>query len=396
MRSQATLRAAVAIALVVAGAGTASSAEATVTLMSSPGSGRFDPVSVTFVSASAGWALGRSACSARTCLALRKTDDGGRLWTNVSLPRQLTVETGGGAPAVRFANTEDGWIYGNVPSDQTLKAAIWSTHDGGASWHAVAMAGFDPAQGGVLDLEAGGGRAYALVYKLDAVSAYENPLGLESTPVGEDAWGPEPAPGLGLPGGGGNVTGAIVLQGPTGWVVEGNDRGTSGSVRLVGGRWRAWVPPCATLGRSLAYPAAANAEDLAAVCLIGGFANPVPAAAPRGAVLGSAWLYESGDGGTTWSAVAQLGKHGEYYGAQLAHPTRASYVVSGLSQDKPVLEASFDGGRRWSIVHQGGLEYLGFTTASQGVAIAYGPGSSTSTYLLMTYDGGRTWSEVHS
>jgi hypothetical protein len=92
----------------------------------------------------------------------------------------------------------------------------------------------------------------------------------------------------------------------------------------------------------------------------------------------------------------QLGEPGYDYGAQLAHPATSIYVVSGISQDKPVLEASFDGGRRWSLVHQGGLEYLGFTTARQGVAIAYGPGASSGTYLLMTYDGGRTWSEVLS
>jgi hypothetical protein len=303
----------------------------------------------------------------------------------------LLAGTDGG---IRFANTEDGWIYGPGAGGST--SAIWSTHDGGASWHSVAMAGFDPALGGVLDLEASGGRAYALLYRLGPVGAYVGPLVLESTPVGRDDWSPVPGPELRLPAGGGNVTGAIVLHGNTGWVVEGNDRGTSGSVRLVGGHGRAWVPPCANLGRSLAYPAAANAEDLAAVCVLGGFASSLPASAPKGAVLGSAWLYKSADGGAIWSPVAELGPQGEFYGDQLAHPTPASYVVSGIDQDKPILEASFDGGRRWSVVYKGGLGYLGFTTANQGVAIAYGPGSSTSTYLLMTYDGGRTWSEVLS
>jgi hypothetical protein len=391
MRSKAPLKVAVASVLAAAAVWAAGSAEAALPLTSSSGQGPFDPISVTFVSTTTGLALGRSACFDRTCLALRKTDDGGRLWSSLRLPRPLLAEAGGG---IRFANTDDGWIYGYLASSHTT--AIWSTHDGGASWRSVAIAGFDPALGGVLDLEASGGRAYTLLYMLDTVGAYEGPLVLESTPVGDDDWAPVPAPALGLPGGGGNVTGAIVLQGLTGWVVEGNDRGSSGSVKLVGGHWSTWVPPCANLGRSLAYPAAANAEDLAAVCLIGGFASPLPAAAPKGAVLGSAWLYESADGGTSWSPVAQLGKRGEFYGEQLAHPTPASYIVSGISQDKPVLEASFDGGRQWSVVYRGSLGYLGFTTATQGVAIAYEPGPSNSTYLLMTYDGGRKWSEVLS
>jgi hypothetical protein len=147
----------------------------------------------------------------------------------------------------------------------------------------VAMAGFDPALGGVLDLEASGGRASALVYGFTSFGAYGGPLVLESTPVGQDDWSSVRGPELRLPAGGGNVTGAIVLQGDAGWVVEGNDRGTSGSVALVGGHWRAWVPPCANLGGSLAFPAPANAEDLAAVCLMGSFASPLPAAAPKGA-----------------------------------------------------------------------------------------------------------------
>lgn len=405
MRTHAQLRAAVACVLAGAVAGTAGSGWVAAPFTSSSSGGRFDPVSVTFVSASTGWALGRSTCPAGACLALRETGDGGRRWGNVALPKPLLAEAEVKGPqpvgsllGVRFADAEDGWIYGFVPSGQRvigLKTAIWSTHDGGASWHPVAIAGFDPALGGVLDLEAGGGRAYALLYRMTAFGGYESPLVLESTPSGEDGWAPVPAP-LGLPGGGGNITGAILLQGTTGWVVEGNDRGTSGSARLVAGRWRAWAPPCDELGRSLAYPAAANAYDLAAVCVMGGFASPLPAAAPRGATLGSAWLYESGDGGAIWSAVAQLGREGEDYGAQLARPTPSSYLVSGISQGQTVLEASFDGGRRWSVVHRGSLGYLGFTTASQGVAIAYGPGPSTNTYLLMTYDGGRAWSDVLS
>lgn len=242
MRTHAQLRAAVACVLTAAVAGTAGSAWAAAPLTSSSSGGRFDPVSVTFVSASTGWALGRSTCPAGTCLALRETGDGGRLWGNVALPKRLLAEAEVKGPqpvgsllGVRFADAEDGWIYGFVPSGQRvigLKTAIWSTHDGGASWHPVAIAGFDPALGGVLDLEAGGGRAYALLYRLTAFGGYEGPLVLESTPLGEDDWAPRP-PRSGCPAAGGTSPERSSSKAPpAGWW-----KATTGALPAAPGSW---------------------------------------------------------------------------------------------------------------------------------------------------------------
>jgi photosystem II stability/assembly factor-like uncharacterized protein len=56
------------------------------------------------------------------------------------------------------------------------------------------------------------------------------------------------------------------------------------------------------------------------------------------------------------------------------------------------LIGTFDGGATWSVVnHQSDSEawlQVGFTTASQGVAI------DSSGALLMTFDGGHDWSSV--
>jgi photosystem II stability/assembly factor-like uncharacterized protein len=54
--------------------------------------------------------------------------------------------------------------------------------------------------------------------------------------------------------------------------------------------------------------------------------------------------------------------------------------------------ATFDSGRQWSVVYgvpaSGGWQYVGFTTAEQGVAIGQ------SGTLVMTYDGGHEWKPV--
>lgn len=361
----------------------------------------FDPVSVTFISTGTGWALGRSSCSTGTCLALRKTSDGGRAWSAQSLPSSVlnaADKTSSGLPVgselnIRFANSDDGWIFGSVFTKRgpglTLTGALWSTHDGGIEWQAEVPPKFDASQGSILDVEAGGGEAYLLAQSGDAVL-------FERTPQHEDAWSLVPGLHLGLPAGGAELSGAIVLQGHTGWVVEGNDRGTTGAARLVGGRWQDWTPPCANLGGTEAFPAARDSSDLAAVCIMGGFASPLPKAAPPGATLGSAWLYVSSNGGSTFNPVTELAKQGATYGQVLGYPAPGSYFLQGTAHNRPYLRASFDGGQHWSDVYPASVVYLGFTTPAQGVGIvrAQADNVDSATSLVMTYNGGHSWSKV--
>jgi photosystem II stability/assembly factor-like uncharacterized protein len=361
----------------------------------------FDPVSVTFISTDVGWALGRSSCATGTCLALRKTTDGGRAWSAQPLPSPVLTaadKTSSGIPVggelnIRFANSDDGWIFGSVFTKRgpglTLTGAMWSTHDGGIKWQPVAPPKFDASEGSILDVEAAGGQAYLLAQSGDTVV-------FERTPQHEDAWSLVPGLHLGLPAGGAELSGAIVLQGSTGWVVEGNDRGTTGAARLVAGRWQDWAPPCANLGGTEAFPAAMNTTHLAAVCIMGGFASPMPKAAPRGATLGSAWLYVSSNGGATFSPATELAKQGLTYGQVLAYPAPGTYFLQGAGHDQPHLQASFDGGQHWSDVYTASIAYLGFTTPTQGVGIAgTQPGTVDGpTSLVMTYNGGHSWSKV--
>jgi hypothetical protein len=183
--------------------------------------------------------------------------------------------------------------------------------------------------------------------------------------------------------------------------VEGNDRGTTGSARMVAGHWEDWVPPCAKVGGTEAFPVAPTADDLYAVCVMGGFGSaPLNGVGPRGAVEGSAWFYASTNGGATFQPVRQLAKNGFLSGqtVTLASPAPgiifdAEQAAGGATED---MVASFDGGTQWSTVYQApSFTYIGFTSPSQGVAIVQQTGRGLGkTAMIMTYDGGHQWRHV--
>lgn len=365
----------------------------------------FDPLSVTFTSLSTGWALGMAPCpSTGTCLALRSTTDSGRTWSAEPLPAALVSAADrkvNGAPAVltqccfanldvRFANAEDGWIYGGLevssPTAGTVDTTLWSTHDGGAVWRQQHLPSPLATQGSVFDLEAIGGQAYLMApNKNFSVS-------VESTPVSQDNWRPATSVPLRFAAGGGQQSGAFVFQGGKGWLVEGNDRGTTGSAQLASdGDWVSWVPPCASVGGTFAVPAASTADDLVAICVMGGFASPLTKSAPPGATVGSSWLYFSDNSGRSWYAGPELGPIGQFFGGVLASPAPGTILLSRGNQSQ-ALALSSDGGHHWASIYKGNFFYLGFTSPAQGVALVRS--TATSTKMIMTFDGGHRWAKV--
>ncbi|MGA2471696.1 MAG: hypothetical protein ABSG64_13520 [Solirubrobacteraceae bacterium] len=360
---------------------------------------------MTFISADSGWVLGTTPCGAGgACLGLRETTDAGRAWVAQPLPAALVAAADrkvagvvadlydGGGLNVRFADTRDGWIYGSLPVSAqrecagcvNLEPTLWSTHDGGAVWHKQPLSGLGSYEQ-IFDLEASGGTAYLMATN-DAQG-----VSVKSSPVTEDHWQLADTPRLGDPAGGGEQSGAFVLQGASGWLVEGNDRGTTGSAQLDEGQWVSWTPPCASLGGSFAIPAAASARNLVAVCVMGGFASPLPKSAPPGAKLGSSWLYFSSNGGQSFVAGPELAPGTPWFSV-LASPTPRSILIGRGIGNSQELAASFDGGVHWTVVYHGQPLYLAFTTPRQGVAIV---GSlSGPTKLIMTFDGGQRWTAV--
>ena len=368
----------------------------------------FDPVSVTFVSLDTGWALGTAPCAKnRTCLELRETTDGGRIWFARTLSTAILSaadrEVNGRLAAqyydqlnVRFANTQDGWIYGSLPGPTPPAGVdfiepvqyLWSTHDGGRDWRRQSFAWLGK-YGSLFDLEAANGTVYVMG------DNKTNHVTVESSPVGEDSWHVSNAEQLGLPAGGAQPSGSIVLDGSSGWLVVGNDRETSGAARLsADGRWVPWTPPCTSVGNSFATPAASSSATLVAVCTMGGFAQGLSPQAPPGAKLESSWLYFSHDGGNTFGAGPELLWLAYNYYGVLASPA-PGVIFLGRPAGAGALMASFDGGTQWNEVYRAQPFYLGFTSATQGVGLVGSPlGANGTNTMIMTFDGGHHWAPV--
>ena len=382
--------------------------------LAAPTAGAFHPLSVTFVSLSTGWALGTVPCkNAGACLALSETTNAGHSWQARPLPARLAAQadrtvTNGvpkgtpgsvslpaalyGSPGleVRFANRLDGWIYGGLPiSPSSEQAVLWSTHNGGTSWRQIpVLPGKILAYSGdVLDLEATSGTAYLMAPN------NSGSVTVESSPISSDSWHIDSTPPLGNPAGGGQQEGAFVFQGGKGWLVEGNNRSVAGSAELVGnGKWSSWAAPCSKVGNSFSVPTAPSATNLAAVCQMGGFAFPLPKSAPKGATLGSYWLYFSTNGGKTFSAGPKLGDSGYQFNGIIASPKAGTIFLGSGSTG---LVGSFNGGRSWASSYKGDFFYVGFTSESQGVGLLRTSASNAaSTEMVMTFDAGRHWARV--
>src|SRR5271169_1684065 len=161
----------------------------------------FQPVSMTFVSASEGWVLGTAPCSHAPCTSVVRTTDGGRSWVGIPAPRYpLSNGFGRGLDRLRFADPSDGFAYGSQ---------LWVTHNGGASWRRVRQ-----LPGYIADLEASAGRVYAA-----SENQKSNRLTIYESPAGTNSWHRV----TGLPSVIGYAElGTITLHGTAAWIILGN------------------------------------------------------------------------------------------------------------------------------------------------------------------------------
>ena len=120
------------------------------TTPSAPVPSGFQPLSLSFVSATDGWVLGTGACP-RSCVWIYHTTDGGAIWTRSGAPPADFPSAGcyyATSPCVdtlRFATPELGFAFGTNWGD------VYRTDDGGATWNlmpvtdatALALAGED-------------------------------------------------------------------------------------------------------------------------------------------------------------------------------------------------------------------------------------------------------------
>jgi hypothetical protein len=294
---------------------------------------------------------------------------------------------------IRFANENDGWIYGSLEqpvrqgtiSYLRLVPRLWSTHDGGLVWRRQPLPWMS-GQDVFLDLETANGSVYAMAPNP------KNDVTVERSPVGVDQWRSDTKVHFETPAGGGQLTGSLVLQGAKGWLVEGNDRGVTGSAQLSpSGTWVPWTPPCSMVGGSFFVPSVTSTGELVSTCWIGGFGGERSTSDPPGAATGSEWLYSSTNGGASFQVGPELRPVKAFLNiGPLAAPAPHVLLLGRSTNGGGVLSASFDGGVHWTTVYHGVADFLGFTSATQGVAIIGGP----TTTMIMTHDGGHHWQKV--
>ncbi len=115
---------------------------------------------------------GRFGCRG-DCLTAYTTPDGGRSWADtaaIGLRPADPDPTTKTAYAIRFADEQNGWVFGG---------GLRSTHDGGGSWSKPSL----PAGGIVSALEARGDWVYASVYDDAAASST-----VVRSPIDQDSW----------------------------------------------------------------------------------------------------------------------------------------------------------------------------------------------------------------
>jgi photosystem II stability/assembly factor-like uncharacterized protein len=256
-------------------------------------------------------------------------------------PRHFYDETADTVGDVRFAvDGTDGWAYGG---------ALWSTHDGGHSWHQVSL----PEGTTVQSVAAYGSRVYALVQHADSQP------GVLAASTSTNDWTPLPLPS-GLSETGSQL---VVARGVPAFAAYDTVRREQTIVLSHdGGRtWTVRRSPCGTA------TLAATGSSLWATCQ----------ADAQGAV------YTSRDG-RSWRRVGAV-PLGE--GAQLAPRDSGSTVVY-LRRRAVLLDGS--GSHPVDVGLRSGelIRYAGFNDPSHGfVLTSYGR-------LLASVDGGLTWTQL--
>ncbi len=301
-----------------------------------------------------------------------------------------------GVTGLRFLNAQYGWAFG---------PELWATDDGAKTWHQVSTGGAS-----VTDLETANGQAYALFGDCappagstgDTIANCRS-FTLKTASAGSDQWTAVPGVPSGLAASGGIQGSALLmLAGPvgnapaTGYLIAPD--GTLYAGPLGGGAWhRVAALPCA--------PGPAANSGLPERVMLAGTGSAA-SGAPRlaltcvGPTAGDTVVYNSDDGGATWTKRAGVAAAGT---AHIGVPQSLTGLPDGtlILATQPATSAAggiyllAPGASQWQAAgladpsgSADGFSYVGMTSESQGVALG---GSASLHAIWMTSDGGKTW-----
>ncbi len=313
----------------------------------------FVPHSFTAIGEDSWWLLGIAPCSSPPCTSIVRTTDGGADFVGIPAPRvayESTPGSGGqttGISQLRFADVEDGFAY---------DSSLYATHNGGATWHSVGVGG------SVTDLAIAAGDVYAVVGPAGGGSGR-----LMRSPVGSDDWVVVQSAGA--------VAGGLWVHGFDVFIQSADN------TRLLvsgdrGGSFKAYRSPVEGLP-----------------CQYELMVAPVVWAHCATGTLSAVW--RSTDGGHSFKlAYGGASRRGPILpnSAEFAAASARTAVV-GYQK----LFRTSNAGGSYSVVSSARLQwdYLGFTDATHGAALAF-PWSASAAHerLYYTTDGGRSYHVV--
>lgn len=306
-----------------------------------------------------GWALGTASKGQVTYLIMARTTDGGATWTYLEhSPVGGSTTAAGDRWGIHFDSSQDGWLYG--PS-------TYVTHDGGNTWTQTDLLSQTVAMAG------SGSSAWAAVQSNCAQPLC--PLRLEVSTDGQRWSAPSNQPAIVGPEA--QIVRLSVLYG---FVLSWQRGPSAGSLSVThdgGTTWQTVTQPCTFDDRM----AARSDGTVWVVC--GG---------EPGAGQQRKQIMMSADGGAHWTALADPPSSG--YVGQLA---LSSAATAWLATTRGPLYETHDGGRTWSATAgvvgdqvggagSGAID-VSFSDANHGWA-------ATSDQIFRTTDGGQHWMSV--
>jgi len=325
----------------------------------------FRATGVWFIDESQGWVIG-GGCGPGRCARFMRTSDGGRSWEPLAAPSIAGTGKADDVTDVRFADPRNGWAFDR---------GLWSTHDGGATWHAVDVG--SP----VLSLETAGSTVYVLVGSCRvSQSDCRGPVRLYQASVESDDWRPVFDIDVGSPA---SPNGRLVVSGPAVYALVHPHYGSPRPGKpptlyalSAAGRWEPRpLPASCWLGGVLA---AASPGNLFLSCQTGDGAG---GSAPHE-------FHVSRDGGVRWTRTWE--GRSVYFGP-IVVTSDAKFLAEStedLRIDRP------DGSRQYQRFTYSPelrcgerIHALQFVTGRQGVAL-------TCHQLYITRDAGHRWDLV--